>query len=167
MIEQTAEVTDVATDFARVRVLRETTCGSCQAQKGCGTHALSKVLGQKFSELTVLNHVDAKIGDVVKIGLSEQVLLKSAFFVYLFPLAMLFVGAISVKIMILWFALDVGQWAIIMGGLVGIVYAFARIKSVMKNRIQDDRYQPVILSKEPPKEFSLRAEGKSVNFVEG
>jgi len=171
MIEQTAEVTAVSAEFAQVRVIRETTCGSCQAQKACGTHALSKVLGNRFTEVTALNKVGAKVGDLVEIGLSESVLLKSAFLVYVFPLAMFFVCAVIVKMinqeLNLGFNSGLNEWLVIAGGFLGFVFAFARVKKGMRHRMHDERYQPVILRPLSSNEHDLKTENKSVNFVKG
>ena len=167
MIEQTAVVTDVSEDFARVRVYRQSTCGGCQAKSACGTSTFAKVLGNNFSEVTVLNSIHAEIDDVVKIGLRESVMLQSALLVYVFPLFMLFAGALLLESINLWLVIDMGQLPIIIGGLSGLIIAFFLIRKIMHKRTHDERYQPVILGKASLTETNLLQTEKPVNFVKG
>ncbi len=167
MIEQTAIVTDVVDEFARVRVYRQSTCGGCQAKNACGTSTFAKVLGNKFSDVSVINSIKAEPGDIVKIGLRESVMLQSALLVYIFPLFMLFAGAILLHIINLWWSLEMGQASIMAGGLSGLIIAFFLIRRVMNKRKHDERYQPVILAKAPLSEVSLLHGEKTENLVEG
>ena len=163
MIEQTAVVTDVKDDLARVRVQRQSTCGGCQAKSACGTNTFAKVLGNKYSEVTVLNSINAEPGDMVRIGLRESVMLKSALLVYVFPLFMLLTGALLVHSISLWLALEMGQLPIITGGLIGLIIAFVLIRKIMNRRRHDERYQPVILGKASLVEVNLLDNEKAVN----
>jgi len=147
MIEQTAVVTDVSEDLARVKIYRQSTCGGCQVKSACGTSTFAKILGNKFSEMTVLNLIHAVPGDVVKIGLRESVMLQSAFLVYIFPLMMLLMSALIMEFINRWLLLEMGQMPIIVGGLTGLFVAFFIIKKNMSKRIHDERYQPVIIAK--------------------
>jgi len=155
MIEQTAVVTEIKADRVRVRVQRQSTCGGCQAKSACGTSSFAKVLGNKFSEVTVLKSINVELGDVVRIGLRESVMLQSALLVYVFPLFMLFAGALILHSINLWLILEMGQLPIIAGGLVGLAVAFGLIRKIMKSRLHDERYQPVILGKASLAEMNL------------
>jgi len=147
MIEQTALVTDVSEDLARVKIYRQSTCGGCQVKSACGTSTFAKILGNKFSEMTVLNSIHAEPGDVVKIGLRESVMLQSAFLIYIFPLIMLLMSALIMESINRWLLLEMGQLPVIVGGLAGLFIAFFIIKKNMSKRTHDERYQPVIISK--------------------
>lgn len=147
MIEQTALVTKTDQDVAWLKVYRESTCGSCGVQKGCGTSVFSKVLGNKFSEIRAINTIKAEPGDMVKIGLRESVLLKSAFMMYLFPLFMLLLFAAAISVLDSLFSLGLSQAWIIISGIIGLTFAFVLIKKHMANYSNDERFQPVILSK--------------------
>ncbi len=155
MIEQTAVVIEVSEDLARVRVQRQSTCGGCQAKTACGTNAFAKVLGNKFSEVSVLNSIKAEPGDVVRIGLRESVMLKSALLVYVFPLMSLLFGALALHAINILLNLNMGQLPIIAGGLMGLIVAFVLIKKIMSRRLHDERYQPVILGKASLAELDL------------
>jgi len=167
MIEQTAVVTDVFEDTARVRVYRQSTCGGCQAKSACGTSTFAKVLGNKFSEVSVINSINAEAGDVVNIGLRESVMLRSALLVYIFPLFMLFASAVMIHAIDLWLSLGMGQFQIMVGGLSGLIAAFVIIRKIMSQRIHDVRYQPVILSKASLSEMNLLQAEEPISFVKG
>lgn len=167
MIEQTAVVTDVSEDFARVQVYRQSTCGGCQAKSACGTSTFAKVLGNKHSDVTVINSIDAEVGDIVKIGLRESVMLQSAALVYVFPLFMLFAGALILESINGWLLNEMGQLPIIVGGLIGLIVAFYLIRKIMSKRTHDERYQPIIIGKASLTEVNLLHVEKPVNFVKG
>jgi positive regulator of sigma E activity len=94
MIEERAEVVACEGRFAWVQTQRASTCGSCAANKGCGTATLAKVLGQRRTRVRVLNDARAVAGEQVVIGLSEQALVRGALAVYLVPLLGLLGGAL-------------------------------------------------------------------------
>ena len=147
MIKQTAIVIGTKREVAQVKVFRESTCGQCGVQKGCGTSVFSKVLGNKFSELTVLNPIHADIGDVVILGLQESVLINSALLMYLFPLLMMFGGGVFIVMTNNWLGLELGQIWIIASSFIWLFVAFLFIKNLSKKHANDERFQPVILSK--------------------
>ena len=147
MIKQTAMVTSTEGDTAHVRVYRESTCGKCGVQKGCGTNVFSKVLGNKFSELTVSNAIHAEAGDIVILGLYESVLITSALLMYLFPLLMMFAGAIIVVLLEQWLQIGLGQGWIILSSFSCLLLAFLYINRQSRKYVKNKKYQPVILSK--------------------
>lgn len=147
MIKQAAVITRTEHDIAYVKTVRESTCGQCGVQKGCGTSVFSKVLGNKFSELTVLNPIQAETGDMVILGMRESVLINSALLMYMFPLLMMFGGAITVTLISQWLNLNLGQPWIIVSSFSWFLVAFLTIKKISKKHVGDKRFQPVILSK--------------------
>lgn len=147
MITQTAVVTESVGEIAHVQVMRESSCGQCSVQKGCGTNVFSKVLGNKFSRLAALNQIEAEKGDVVILGLRESVLLKSAFLMYMFPLVMMFSGAIAIIFLNNWFEIRLGQGWIILSSFAGLLLAFLYIRKLGHRNENDSQYQPVILRK--------------------
>jgi sigma-E factor negative regulatory protein RseC len=86
MIEETARV--IAIEDGRLLLEAQTTtaCGACAAKQGCGTSVLSKWVGRKFTRFEAPNTVNARVGDEVVVGLSEQAMLKGSVLVYLVPL---------------------------------------------------------------------------------
>lgn len=104
MIEESARVLSVDAGIATVSVQRRSACGSCSAKVGCGTALLASWLPQRRLTFQVENHVGARLGDMVVIGLDEQRLQRYAMVLYATPLAGLLVGAVT------------GQW---LAGVIG------------------------------------------------
>ena len=141
MIEQNAFVISSNDEFAWVEVQRQSTCGQCAAQKGCGTSVLSKVLGRKMNNIKVLNPPGAQAGDQVVIGLHENVLLKSAVISYLLPLVLMFTGALLFQSLF-----EVANEVVtVAGATLGFVAALWVLKLFSVRKKSDPDYQPVIL----------------------
>ncbi|MBE0509248.1 MAG: SoxR reducing system RseC family protein [Chromatiales bacterium] len=94
MIEETAHVLRTEGDYAWVETQRRSSCGSCAAKKGCGTGALSQVLGARVQAIKVRNPVAARAGDEVILGIEEQTLIKGSLAVYLVPLLSMMAGGL-------------------------------------------------------------------------
>ncbi|WP_028486382.1 SoxR reducing system RseC family protein [Thiomicrorhabdus chilensis] len=86
--------------FALVDVQRQTGCGGCQSQAGCGTATLSKLFSpNRSAPVRVLNTLDAQVGDRVVVSLDESQVVRQAFMAYGLPLIGLFLVAIVLKFM--------------------------------------------------------------------
>ncbi len=94
MIEEQVTVIAVENGQLILEAQTKSTCGGCAAKKACGTAALSKVVGKKFTHFRVKDTVNAKVGDVVVIGMSERALLSGSFMIYLLPIAGMIVMAL-------------------------------------------------------------------------
>ena len=91
MIEEQIEVIEVIGDQLVLQAQTKSACGSCAANKGCGTSLLAKVVGKKFTRFQVENKVSAVVGDTVVVGIPEDALLKGSLVMYVIPiLSMLF-----------------------------------------------------------------------------
>jgi len=90
MIEEQAQVIEIKGSVLFLQAQTQSACGSCAANKGCGTSLLSKIVGRKFTHFQADNSVNADVGDTVVVGLSEDALLKGSLVMYVIPiLAML------------------------------------------------------------------------------
>jgi sigma-E factor negative regulatory protein RseC len=105
------------------------------------------VLGNKFSELKVLNPVNAEKGDVVILGIYESVLLKTALLMYMFPLVMMFAGGIIMLMVEGWIGLALNQGWVIVASFTGLLIAFILISKLSGKFAYNAKYQPVILNK--------------------
>lgn len=145
MIEETAFVVESGGNYAWVETQRKSTCGSCSAKKGCGTGALSKVLGRKTARMRALNRIDAQPGEEVVVGLSEGALVQGSLVVYLLPLLGLFLFALLGQSL----AAQLGQPSTeplsIFFGLGGLVLGGLWVRRFSVKISHDPRYQPVIL----------------------
>jgi sigma-E factor negative regulatory protein RseC len=143
MIEESARVIRLEGEYAWVETQRKSVCGSCSANKGCGTSVLGKVLGQRRSYVRVLNPVEAKLGEEVVVGLGERAFVTGSLAVYAIPLLALLLGAIAGD----WLA-GLYQWsdiAAVAGGLGGLAAGFVWLWLFARRVGGDSRYQPVIL----------------------
>ncbi|HDN26180.1 MAG TPA: Fis family transcriptional regulator [Thioploca sp.] len=148
MLEERGVVVEVNEQFAVVQTTRTSLCGQCAANKGCGTASLSQMLGQKSTNITVVNHKGAKVGDKVVIGLEEQALLKSSLLLYLLPLLGLFAGAIGYEMLAAYVQFPRSEILTVLAGLLGLLAGFLWVKRVIVKMSEDTRLIPVILKTE-------------------
>lgn len=117
MITERGRVVAVEVDSLWVETVRQSTCGSCIAQKGCGHGLLNSIGSGRRSHVRALlgelNPGDFAVDDEVEISIPEQVLLTGALLVYLLPLLCLLAGAVL--------AGSRGEGAAVAGALVGFV----------------------------------------------
>ncbi|WP_273152206.1 SoxR reducing system RseC family protein, partial [Methylophaga thiooxydans] len=123
-------VTVISRDIHQVWVEaeRQSTCGQCQARKGCGTGLLAKHVGQRFSRIAVKTSQDLRVGQQVMVTIPEQALLSGAVMMYLLPLLLMFVTAALAHIA------NSGELVEIIAGLSGLVAGFYFVKSRLKNK---------------------------------
>lgn len=126
MIEEQAIVIAIDNENITVESIVNSSCSGCKQVDSCGSGQIAKAFPQKKLKTTITSPLPVKIGDSVVIGLSEEILLKSAWQVYIWPLFGLIIGAF------------IGQWLIesaifnhellaillaVFGGLIGFNFA--------------------------------------------
>jgi len=94
MIEETAIVTAIHGEQITVKSEVKSTCSGCQQVDTCGSGQISKAFPHKTLFLEIPSALPLKLGDKVVIGLSEKVLLSTAWQVYGFPLLGMLVFAL-------------------------------------------------------------------------
>lgn len=94
MVEEQAQVVEVRGSRLMLEARTRSACDSCSASRGCGTSVLSKVVGRKFSRFQAENTVNAKPGDTVVVGLSEDALLTASLAMYLLPIMVMILIAL-------------------------------------------------------------------------
>lgn len=145
MIEEAAHVVAIEGDIAWVETQRQTACGSCAANKGCGTTALAKVLGNRMARLRALNTAQAKVGDEVIVGLEEGVLLRGSLAIYIVPLLlMLLMGATGERLAHN-LQLEGADGIALLAGSLGFGLGMLWIRRYSQRISRDTRYQPVVL----------------------
>jgi sigma-E factor negative regulatory protein RseC len=99
MLIETGRVVALESDSVWVETIRQSTCGTCAAQKGCGHGLINQVTDGSRSYVRVLpgklTPSDCTINDQVRISIPEEVLLRGSAVVYLIPLAAMLAGAAS------------------------------------------------------------------------
>lgn len=150
MIEQTAVVVQIDGQFALVEAQRESSCGQCSAQKGCGTGVLAKSIGQRVMRVKVLNQCNAQPGDEVIVGMPEKGFIKSALITYLLPLLLMLFGAIIAQQIALFNAWVAHDGVTLMGAFAGFALALLLLRRFSKKLARDPSAQPVVLRKSVP-----------------
>lgn len=148
MIEETGQVVEVQGDFAWIESERSSTCGGCSVRNGCGTAALARVLGQRRVRLRVLNHINARVGDTVVVGIAESGLVRGSLAVYVVPLAAFLGGALAGQFLGDYFFAVESDIAAISGAAAGLVAGLAWLKRFSRATATDASFQPVILRRQ-------------------
>ncbi|MCG6935049.1 MAG: SoxR reducing system RseC family protein [Proteobacteria bacterium] len=146
MIEQTAVVVELDGNFAWVQAERESSCGNCAVKSGCGTSVLSRVIGNKFTRMRVINNLHAQVGETVIVGLKEAAMLKGSVAIYLMPLLFMILFSITGKLIAGQMQLSAEMLSIVFG-VVGLVVGGFWLRRFSRRIQNDDHYQPVILKK--------------------
>lgn len=94
MIEETAIVVAVENDTAVLQTQRRSACQSCSVKQGCGTSVLSKVVGQRSTQIKLVNTIKAAVGDEVLLAMEENALVQSSLLMYALPLVMMLIFAV-------------------------------------------------------------------------
>lgn len=140
MIEERGTVVAVADKAVWVQTIRQSTCGSCSARKGCGQGALASMTDGRANQVRVHNGIGAKVGDQVTLGIEESQLLRASLLVYALPLMLLLGGALLAGA--IWPGLD---GPAIAGGLLGLALGFGLLKIVSRDGGDHPNLQPVLL----------------------
>ncbi len=139
MIEERALVIEASDGYAWVETQRQSSCGNCSVNKGCGTAVLAKVMGNRRTRLRVLSDFSLRAGDEVIIGIGEHALVQGSLAVYIGPLAGMLVGAGFGQL-----ALG-SETASVLLGIGGLLGGFLWLWRFGQGIRDDDRFQPVVL----------------------
>ena len=102
MIVETGHVVAVEPDSVWVETIRNSTCGTCAAQKGCGHGLLNRISSARRNYIEVFSGTLAAsscaVDDHVRISIPEEVILRGSVVLYMWPLLSMLVGAaVAVK----------------------------------------------------------------------
>lgn len=86
MLEQQGQVTAAAGGRVSVRLGGRSGCAACDAGRGCGAGVFGRLLRRRPVVLEFDNHVDARVGQAVVVGVPEAWFLKLTARFYLVPL---------------------------------------------------------------------------------
>jgi sigma-E factor negative regulatory protein RseC len=149
MIEEYGVVVEVSDTYAWIKTQRQSSCGHCSSSSGCGTGTLAQVLGQKYNEIRVVNHLQVQVGDQVVIGLEEQALVRSSLLLYLLPLLSLFAVAMMVEVLANMGLFAADERYSLLGGLFGFIGGLLGVRWWSQQLADNSRYQPVLLKTLP------------------
>lgn len=143
MIEENAVVISINKDAASLEIIRNKPCGLCGQSRGCGISIWGKLFGHRPNIFEAKNTVNAKVDEVVVIGIEESALLWSSFAVYGIPLGLLILGAILGSTI---FSDALHQDRnVAVGALLGLFVGYLWLKGHNQTTSINPRYRPVIL----------------------
>lgn len=149
MLEEKAQVVRVDGGEVWVETRRSSSCGSCSAQKGCGTATLSKVLGARRNIVRVLSDIPLVVGDQVVIGIREQALVRGSLAVYAVPILLLLLGGLMGELGARQFLWDNAELASMVLGISGLAAGLLWLRAFTRRIRNDQAYQPVVMRRLP------------------
>lgn len=144
MIEEQGVIVALEGPSAWVETRRKSVCGTCSANKGCGTGVAARYFDGRVARVRALNPAAAAIGDTVTVGLHEGALVAVSALMYLLPLALLLVGALVAEFLARRIEVS-GEPLAIAGGMTGLLIGFALARRASGRLEQDARFQPIIV----------------------
>lgn len=151
MMREWATVVSWQNGVATLHSEMKTSCSSCSARKGCGSHMLNK-LGPKNAHVMKIASVEPLTpGQRIELGIEEKSLLSSALLVYMTPLLGLFIVSGLFQTL---FHSDLAAAA---GALLGGIGGFIVAKGISGYLGKSASFHPVILSVALPPD-ALRVE---------
>jgi sigma-E factor negative regulatory protein RseC len=122
-----------------LEIERKNACGLCGQTRGCGNSIWGKLFAHQSTAFKAQNHINAKVGQSVVVGINETALLKSALLLYILPLVTLFLGAILAT------KLNPSDASAMVGAIVGLVLGLIWVKGHTMSNSYFSLQQPVIL----------------------
>ncbi len=145
MLIETGRVVAVEQKAIWVETIRQGSCGSCAANKGCGHGLLNRIADGRTGYVRVLpGSVSPRrcaIDDQVRIGIPEQVILQGSAVVYMLPLLLMLAGAATGAGLMPATAEPVA----VGGAVAGLLLGFALVRWHARRHRDDPALQPVLL----------------------
>jgi len=145
MIKENGIVTKANPSVAWVKTIRSAACESCASKKSCGTSgSLEEMI------VTVKNTINVVKGDHVVVGLESRPMLFLTFFLYVFPIISLTIGAIIGDAVAPSFQKDPSLISMVMGFVFfGLSFWVIRMKN--NSLSKKKKFQPFLVRKKSAK----------------
>jgi sigma-E factor negative regulatory protein RseC len=124
---------------ATLEIERKSACGLCGQIRGCGNSIWGKLFAHQSTAFKAQNHINAKVGQSVIVGINESALLKSALLLYILPLVTLFLGALLAT------KINPNDASAMVGAVLGLVLGLIWVKGHTISNSYFSLQQPVIL----------------------
>ena len=95
MITEHAVVTHCDGKRVEIRLQRDSACGHCELNQGCGTGAIGRLLGHRSKPLVIESDQQLKPGDRLVVGMPESAVVTASLSVYGLPLAGMIVAGLA------------------------------------------------------------------------
>ena len=137
MLTESALVTRRDGDRVELELQRSSACDHCELNQGCGTGALSRLLGRRSRPLVIQTDRDCKPGDRVLLELPESALVRASLLLYGLPLLGLVLGGLLAAL------LAVPEWLVVGIALLGLFVGF-KFASRTTQRLEQGGQTPYI-----------------------
>ncbi len=143
MITENGIVTSANADTAWIKTTRSGACEACSSKESCGTANNAKEV-----IVSVKNTLNVKNGDHVVIGLETKPMLYLTFFIYVFPILMMILGAVIGDTIAPYLKLNPSPAAMAVGfSFFGLSFYFIRKKNTALSK--KDELKPFLVRKRP------------------
>jgi sigma-E factor negative regulatory protein RseC len=139
MVKEEGVVTSATQSIAWIKTTRTTACNTCAAKKNCTT------LNSKNSmHFEVENTLNAEKGDRVVVGVQTKALLFLTFMLYVFPVFLLLIGALTGKNIAFIWETDQNLTSMLFGFSLFFASVFV-IKKINNKVAQNSKYKPFLI----------------------
>ncbi|MFW2440730.1 MAG: SoxR reducing system RseC family protein [Arenicellales bacterium] len=146
LVEEQGVVVSLQGRYASISSLTQSGgCQSCTSKGICGSALMQPLFGGKQRLLVAENSINARPGDQVTIGLNRIALVLSSLMVYLFPLLMLILGAITGEAIANSAGIENAEFVSILSALGSALLAFIGVSRIVRSRYFSTLFQPVVL----------------------
>ena len=132
MIEEQAVVIKASKERVTLEVVRDKPCGLCGQVRGCGNSIWGKIFSHQSGHIETRNDLNAKLGDVVILGIDEALMLKSSLMLYGVPLLSMFLCMVIANS----FAKEMVELYTLIGAVTGLFLGVVMIKRVINEKMQ-------------------------------
>jgi len=151
LIVESGRVVGKDEDSLWVETIQQSSCGSCSAQKGCGTSLVAKWTSRSSFIRVLLEGRDPEeyqIDDEVTIGIPDDVVANGSLFVYLVPLLFMLAAAVAVD------SLGVAEPWVILSGVLGLFVGAALVRLHSYRNRFNRRLQPILVDELTPVQWA-------------
>ena len=132
MIEEQAVVIKASKERVTLEVVRTKPCGLCGQVRGCGNSIWGKIFSHQSGHIETRNDLNAKLGDIVILGIDETLMLKSSLMLYGVPLLLMFLGMLLANS----FAKEMVELYTLIGAVTGLFLGIVMIKRFINEKMQ-------------------------------
>ncbi len=160
VLTETGRVVAVEQDSLWVETIRQSTCGSCAARKGCGHGLLNRMADGKYGYIRVLpgklSPADCRVDDRVRFAIPEEVILRGSMVVYVLPLVLLLAGAAAGTALTGFLAIQATDLLALVGAGAGLALGALVVRWHANTHRSDSTLQPTLLERLHPSEQALQ-----------
>lgn len=139
MVKEEGVVTSSTKSTAWVKTIRTTACDGCEAKNNC------EILNSKDSmHFEVKNTLNAEKGDRVVVGIQTKSLLVLTFMLYVFPIFLLLIGALTGENLAFILKTDQNLTSMFFGFFLFFIAVFI-IKKINNKVAKNQKYKPFLV----------------------